>query len=519
MNGILGIVGVNALGATLLAAIVVIATPFVRRPAVVHGLWLLVLVELLSLPVLSVAVPPMWSAASPATTMALVPASGTAPEADGMLVWPAASTRRISWEATVTATWLGGALFVLALAVHRGRQFNRLLQAASPAPVPLATDAARLATRLGVSGPDLRVVPAAISPMLWFPGRSLQLLFPEGLLHRLEPPERQAIVAHELAHVRRRDHWVRWFELLVGALYWWHPVVWWARRTMRKAEEESCDAWVMHVMPGHARAYAEALLKTAEFLVESRTAVPVLACGIAAQNLKARLTMIVTHNVAAPSSRRQRLLLALSASVLLVVVPTIGESTNAVLREQSQTPVAASPLGSQVTQSSVSGTAREPNATGGQDEQSSQHVEAAPTVQEQRREPPVDSPLLLRTLEVGFPTTPDNRSLRPVRTYIMQIETRAHVSLPSRSRWMPYADAESVILDDAERLWMSGQFESLWVDVRNESFENDVAAKRVIFSFVERRDIDVPAAEYPTPPPEYQHPPEGDERLYPPPAS
>ncbi len=313
MNGMLEVVGVNSLGATLLAGVDAVATRWMTRPAVVHGLWLLVLVELVSLPVFGVVV-----LQAPASAIAQ---PGPAPAA-------AESVALIPWRVIVTATWLSVALLVLALALYRSLRFSRLLRTTCQASATLATDAAGLARRLGVSPcPELRVVPAAISPMLWFPGRSLQILLPAGLLRRLAPLELQALVAHELAHVCRRDHWVRRFELLVGALFWWHPVTWWARRAMRKAEEESCDAWVVHALPGHARAYAEGLLKTVEFVVDARTPVPALACGAGTRNLRERLTMILTQRVAAPSSARQRCLLAIAAGALLFVVPTIGQTT------------------------------------------------------------------------------------------------------------------------------------------------------------------------------------------------
>ena len=124
-----------------------------------------------------------------------------------------------------------------------------------------------------------------------------------------------------------------------------------------------------------------------------------------------------------------------------------------------------------------------------------------------------ESPLLITNLEFSFPTQ-NNRSLRDVRTYMMQAETRRVVSLRSRGR--SYWEAEPVILEDAERFWKSGQFESLWVDVLDDRFENGLAGKRVVFNFVEQTDTAIPTAEYPTPPPAYRRPPAG-ERLYPPP--
>ena len=140
----------------------------------------------------------------------------------------------------------------------------------------------------------------------------------------------------------------------------------------------------------------------------------------------------------------------------------------------------------------------------------------APAAPVKDRQPPGTSPPVMTRLEYRFPTQ-DNRSLRFVRTYVLQAETPRHVSTPSRDRWVPYSEAEPVILDDAGRFWKSGQFESLWVDVVDRPFENGVVGRVVTFNFVERADIEVPTPAYPTPPPEYQQPPAASERLYPPP--
>ena len=148
---------------------------------------------------------------------------------------------------------------------------------------------------------------------------------------------------------------------------------------------------------------------------------------------------------------------------------------------------------------------------------SSDRRDVVPPAPVQGQQPPADSPPLMTLLEYRFPTQ-DNRSLRFVRTYVLQAETSRHVSVPSRDRWVPYSEAEPVILDDAERFWKSGQFESLWVDVVDRPFENGVVGRLVVFNFVEQADIEIPTADYPTPPPEYRPPPAGYERLYPPPA-
>jgi hypothetical protein len=128
--------------------------------------------------------------------------------------------------------------------------------------------------------------------------------------------------------VRRRDHWIRPLELVVGSLYWWHPVAWWARRELRTAEEAACDALVLRTFPGRARAYAEALLKTLEFVSRPARSIPATAMGAAhATRLKERMTMILDESPLPGVSTRARWTLgALALATLLVSPAWIAES-------------------------------------------------------------------------------------------------------------------------------------------------------------------------------------------------
>src|SRR5262249_57436236 len=99
---------------------------------------------------------------------------------------------------------------------------------------------------------------------------------------------------HELAHWRRRDHWVRWLELAALTLYWWCPLVWWAKEQLQQSEEECCDAWVVAALPGAARDYALALVETVDFLSGARAVLPPAASGLGHVHLlRRRVTMIL----------------------------------------------------------------------------------------------------------------------------------------------------------------------------------------------------------------------------------
>ncbi|HXV75301.1 MAG TPA: M56 family metallopeptidase, partial [Candidatus Polarisedimenticolaceae bacterium] len=134
--------------------------------------------------------------------------------------------------------------------------------------------------------------------------------------------ETDALLAHELAHLLRRDHWVRYVELSATALFWWHPVAWWARARLRRAEESCCDQIVLRTF-ADPRAYARALIETVEYLVDTGRPVPALASGVGeARQMEERLTMIMNERPPSRPSRTVRLVLAVVALALLLVFPT-----------------------------------------------------------------------------------------------------------------------------------------------------------------------------------------------------
>ncbi len=149
---------------------------------------------------------------------------------------------------------------------------------------------------------------------------------------------------HELAHLKRRDHWVRWLELAVAGLYWWHPAVWWIRRALREAEEQCCDAWVVWAMPRGARTYAAALVAALEFVSGART-VPAAAASATLGNghvscLKRRLRMIVRAKTPKGLSWAGRLAVAGLSALLLPLAPSWGQKDDADAPELAGAPSA-----------------------------------------------------------------------------------------------------------------------------------------------------------------------------------
>jgi len=138
----------------------------------------------------------------------------------------------------------------------------------------------------------------------------------------LSASQQAGIIAHELAHFRRGDHWTRWLEFLVVGLYWWHPVAWFARRQLQQAEEFCCDAWVLRLFPDQARGYAQALLATVDFLSEVQTPAPAGASGFGhVRSLQRRLEMILKRTVRPELSPSARMLFLAAALAVLLWTP------------------------------------------------------------------------------------------------------------------------------------------------------------------------------------------------------
>lgn len=166
-------------------------------------------------------------------------ATATASTVGASDIWTSPLER---WLPTLVAMWAAGAtVFCLRMAFGVA-WIERLRNAAQP-----ATHAAwqarldTLAARLGVRHPvALRIVDALPSPAAagwWRP----VVLLPASLIARMPVDYLEALLAHELAHVRRHDYLVNLLQSVVEALLFFHPVVWWLSRQVRIERELIAD--------------------------------------------------------------------------------------------------------------------------------------------------------------------------------------------------------------------------------------------------------------------------------------
>jgi beta-lactamase regulating signal transducer with metallopeptidase domain len=137
-------------------------------------------------------------------------------------------------------------------------------------------------------------IPVRSSPALREPGvfglfRPV-LLLPEGIKERLTPEQLQAVLAHELCHVRRRDNLTSAIQMMVEAIFWFHPLVWWIGARLVDERERACDEEVLR-QGNDPQVYAEGILNVCKFYVESPL---VCVAGVTGSDLKKRIEDIMT---------------------------------------------------------------------------------------------------------------------------------------------------------------------------------------------------------------------------------
>ena len=281
----------------VLAALIAFSAWFMqhrlRRPAVARILWLLVLVKLVTPPAVSVPIVELPSTMACALGLCNCPQHALAPPVvRGALPW------------VLLAVWSAGAGAIAWTACCRWSQFQRLAAHAQPAPSEWQSLAARLAGELSLRRPpELLAVPGRLPPLVVAGWRRPRLLLPAALLGQLNHSQSEALLLHELVHLKRGDHLVRLLELAAGVFFWWLPVVGTIGRQLRACEETCCDAAVVACLPQARRDYARLLLNVIDFADPlPRQAAPQATAMSAAGDLEQRLRGILD---ATPGSRRK----------------------------------------------------------------------------------------------------------------------------------------------------------------------------------------------------------------------
>ncbi len=256
---------------------------------------------------------------------------------------PASAVTTTNWPAVVLGLWACGFVAVMGLRVREWRR----VRAAVRASVRVVSGGLKPAG-YELAGYELHRVSIEIrsSPGLLEPGivgvfRPV-LLVPAGIEAQLTPAQMQAVLAHEHCHVARRDNLTSAMHMVVEAVFWFHPLVWWVGARLVEERERACDEHVLRVC-GEPEAYAESILNVCKLYVESP-----LACvaGVTGAGLKKRIAAIMGNRIGRQLSPEQRITLT-AAACLAIALPLAAGMLTAPLRASSFTGAqsAAEPAG------------------------------------------------------------------------------------------------------------------------------------------------------------------------------
>ena len=326
-----------------------------RSASMRHLVWSSALAGAMMIPFLSAALPrwtiPVWADLVPpaATTLFRVDVhdqSSALPEARLVPVPASAATRQQAPPGTtpwVAVVWLLGALALSLPALVGSLMLSRVRRRALPAPEDVVSLARVLARGMGLrQRVRVRMEPAAITPMTWGVFRPVVLL-PESVA-KGDPQRLRIVLLHELAHIARRDYLLHLLGQAACAVYWFHPLVWLARRKALRLREQASDDEVLArgVRPSD---YASSLLQLSRTLAAPRLCGSLGICR--PSSLEHRVRAILDSRLRRGGLTRTAALVAITVTAIIVSALTAAHPALAKLPRLGP-PAAASFVAPQV---------------------------------------------------------------------------------------------------------------------------------------------------------------------------
>ena len=240
------------------------------------------------------------------------------------------------WQLLIVCAWALGAILVAAHILTGWLQLRRLRAVAAPAPANWVAWLSSRSQQLRVTCPQLLVSTWASTPMVLGWLRPV-IVLPATVLTGLTQEQIEALLTHELVHLRRLDHLVNLLQVLLETLLFYHPAVWRLSRDLRHDRELCCDARSIHLMgrPTYTRA-----LLAAEQLRSA--VVPPLALAATDGSLLQRIRYIAMNPVEGKSMSRYTrfsLTVAIAAVTFVTSLGCIGAARNLAAQEPDVLPV------------------------------------------------------------------------------------------------------------------------------------------------------------------------------------
>jgi bla regulator protein BlaR1 len=239
--------------------------------------------------------------------------------------------------ALLAAVWLSGFVVVVLAWYVRWRRFSAVMRKAMPLREGREVETLRRLERAaGMSKQmEMRESRTSLEPGILGIVQPV-LVWPQGISERLENGHLEAILAHELCHVRRRDNLSAAVHMVVEAIFWFHPMVWWLGVRLVEERERACDEQVLE-MGTDWQIYAESILKICEFCIASPLD---FVSGVTGADLQMRIVHMMAKNVLRKLDFSRKLLLGAAGLTAVAIPIVLGLLNAAQSRAESKAQVA-----------------------------------------------------------------------------------------------------------------------------------------------------------------------------------
>ncbi|TWU48262.1 M56 family metallopeptidase [Rubripirellula reticaptiva] len=166
------------------------------------------------------------------------------------------------WQSVAATLWGAGVLVSLSVFAMQMTQTYRL--PCQPIESDFLNDEnRRLADQFGLKNePALTMSASVTGPLLAGPVHP-KIVISESVIQSASDDEIRCVLAHEMAHARRRDLWWNLLPAMVQAVFWFHPLAWWLHRNHRNTAEMACDELAVRQTHISVVDYANSLLEVA----------------------------------------------------------------------------------------------------------------------------------------------------------------------------------------------------------------------------------------------------------------
>lgn len=250
------------------------------------------------------------------------------------------ATEAAGWHQEIysllTLVWLAGFAFLLLRWWLRRRRLARCLSSAETVLDEREAQALnRLRSRLGIKREvKLLASPLIDSPGVWGVWKPV-LLFPKNFTACLSDEELEAVLTHELLHVKRRDNLTGNLQMLLCCVYWFHPLVWLLDARLLAERERACDDEVLR-LGSATEVYAKSLMKVSRFGLGLKSAGFSAAAG---SQVRRRIERIMAQDIVRKVTLTYRMLLSAAIIALVIFSAGAGLLSGTAARAQDSMPL------------------------------------------------------------------------------------------------------------------------------------------------------------------------------------